>query len=528
MRRRAPDAPSDGAYLDRLATSALNGERVDVKALARAAKGFVEEQSAGRLPPHDLDAEAAVLSACILDREALDRVIELLKGEHFYSDANRLIYDAIATLALGGAPVDIVTVRAHLITQNTLQKAGGSAYLAQIVDATPAIANVFAHAALIYELYRRRSMIALAHTIANEGYRDPAAALEAARVEPGEQVEQTWLEHCATRVQALTSAVTVAPVVMISHSITKAMRTVENVEGRRGEVLGYTTGIAGLDRELGGLMPSDVTLIGAKKTTDGQVTTTSAGKSAFISSVAVHLASTGYRFLKEENGAQVEVHEKIGVVIFGMEMTHEQYAMRMICNCARVDGALLRQGGYIDPTTGRLYPDIAERLQQASDFLKTLPIVFETEGGISPSRLRARIVAVRNELATKHGARLGMVMIDSVGLMATARALRDDNREKELNRIGRSLRLLSTDKRLPGIHYMAVTQIQPDGRPKDCPSLADHAVNQLTLELDDDTEETVIPGIIRIRKQRDGRHGVRVPIWFHKTHGAFSDYRKEG
>ena len=97
---------------------------------------------AGRIPPHDLDAEAAVLSAILLERDALDKCSRCCKPEHFYSDANRRIYEVAVELPSQGTPIDIVSVAGMLRDRERLAQVGGSAYLAQLVDATPSVAHV--------------------------------------------------------------------------------------------------------------------------------------------------------------------------------------------------------------------------------------------------------------------------------------------------------------------------------------------------------------------------------------------------
>src|SRR5580698_4593920 len=103
----------------------------------------------GRVPPHDLDAEAAVLSAVLLSRDALDRVLEILKPEHFYSDANGRIYEAALALASAGKPVDHVQIASYLRDRERLAQVGGPSYIAQLADATPAVAHVGAHAQVV-------------------------------------------------------------------------------------------------------------------------------------------------------------------------------------------------------------------------------------------------------------------------------------------------------------------------------------------------------------------------------------------
>src|SRR5262245_47471091 len=127
---------------------------------------------AGRVPPHDLDAEAAVLSAILLAREALDRVLEILKPEHFYSDANGRIFDAMTQLAIAGTPIDIVSVASYLRDRERLAQVGGASYLAQLADATPAVAHVGAHAQVVHEKWRLRALIATCQRVAAEGYGD--------------------------------------------------------------------------------------------------------------------------------------------------------------------------------------------------------------------------------------------------------------------------------------------------------------------------------------------------------------------
>src|SRR6187431_1632727 len=130
------------------------------------------EPMPGRVPPSDLDAEAAVLSATLLDSEAFDTVQEILQPLHFYADANRRIFEAILDLQSASRPVDIVSVAGWLRDRGRLDQVGGTPYLAQLVDATPAVAHVEEHARVIREKWRLRSLIATCQRFAAEGYGD--------------------------------------------------------------------------------------------------------------------------------------------------------------------------------------------------------------------------------------------------------------------------------------------------------------------------------------------------------------------
>ena len=124
----------------------------------------------GRVPPHDLDAEGAVLSAVLLTAEAFDRVQEALAPEHFYAEAHRRIFEAVLDLHGAGKQVDLVTVAAWLRDRERIAQVGGMEYLAQLSDATPAVAHVEAHARIIREKWRMRQLIATCQRVAAEGY----------------------------------------------------------------------------------------------------------------------------------------------------------------------------------------------------------------------------------------------------------------------------------------------------------------------------------------------------------------------
>src|SRR5690606_16568657 len=125
-----------------------------------------------RVPPHDLDAEAAVLSALLLDRDALDRVIDVLKPEHFYAEAHRRIYEAAVDLSSKGMPVDIVSVAGWLRDRDRLAQVGGAAYLGQLVDAVPAVAHLPVYARMVREKWRVRQLISTCQRVAAEAYGD--------------------------------------------------------------------------------------------------------------------------------------------------------------------------------------------------------------------------------------------------------------------------------------------------------------------------------------------------------------------
>jgi len=132
-------------------------------------QGGVEVDS-GKLPPHDLQAEAAVLSGIILDPSALARVADLLRPEMFYSGQHALLFGACAKLREAGQPTDVLTVESYLDARKRLPQAGGRGFLAEVLEASPAIANIVAHAEVVHSAWRARELIGAARRVLAEGY----------------------------------------------------------------------------------------------------------------------------------------------------------------------------------------------------------------------------------------------------------------------------------------------------------------------------------------------------------------------
>ena len=166
---------------------------------------------AGRVPPNDLDAERAVLAAVLLDSSALAKVRPLLDDAAWFNPAHRDIWRAVRGVADAGQPVDVITVKGRLSELNWLERVGGSRYFGDLVDATPAVANVEAHARIVVEKGRLRRLIEACHETAAVGY--TAADVDALRAELLRRVEGDGPTDNATRwITAADMAVPLPPV----------------------------------------------------------------------------------------------------------------------------------------------------------------------------------------------------------------------------------------------------------------------------------------------------------------------------
>ena len=207
----------------------------------------------GRVPPGDLDAEAAVLSACLLDQSALDRVQAILQPKHFYADANRRIYEAIIDLATSGKPIDIVSVASWLREREKLQQVGGSPYLAQISDATPATAHVEHHAQTIVDRWSVRQVIYACQCTATEGYGDIGLVTD-------------WLQEVDARMYAVTRRDTQSSnVAILGVAASEETERIRERKASGGKVVrGITTGMPTLDARIGNLQRGNKYTIGAR------------------------------------------------------------------------------------------------------------------------------------------------------------------------------------------------------------------------------------------------------------------------
>lgn len=204
-------------------------------------------------PPSDLDCESAVLSACLHERKAYDQVQSFLQSKHFYADANRLIYQSISELLDSGKAADVVTVAALLRDRKQIQKIGGSPYLAQIADATPAVAHVEEHARVIVSKWHVRQVIATCQSIAIEGHGDIGAVTD-------------WMQEVDARVYAATRANDNSEnVALLGTAAAEETERIRERKANKGVLFtGITTGLPTLDARIGGLIRKNKYTIAAR------------------------------------------------------------------------------------------------------------------------------------------------------------------------------------------------------------------------------------------------------------------------
>jgi replicative DNA helicase len=372
--------------------------------------------SGGRVPPHDLDAEAAVLSAVMLAQEAFDRVAEFLRPEHFYSGANQRVFEAVLALQSESHPVDVITVAGWLRDKGLLQQIGGTAYLAQLTDAIPTIAHVEAHGKVVREKWRLRRVIATCQDFAAVGYGDTGDV-------------QGFIDQAEQAIFDLARTPEASSVVSLKHAIHGAFGLLSEAAKRGGGITGFATGFHDLDKMTAGLHPGDLYIVAARP---------GMGKTSFVLNLAAQLAEP--RRVVLEGSTTPAAALGTGVVVFSLEMPREQLASRLLASDASVDVSKLR--------SGNIGKEDWINLTESASKLGHLPLWLDDTPAIGLLDLRARVRRLQAEVSRRSSdgpkaEKLGLVVIDYLQLMSGRQGAQ--SREQEISELSRGLKQLAKE-----------------------------------------------------------------------------------
>lgn len=371
--------------------------------------------SEGRLPPQDLDAEAAVLSAMLLSADAFDEVQDILQPTHFYADANRFIYEAVLELGRSNQPIDWVSVASWLRQRGRLEQIGGTPYLAQLTDSTPAVAHVASHALTVRETARLRQLIATCQKFAAEGYGDCDDV-------------QDFIDRAEQSIFDISRVTRGNSVMPIRDALHKAFELLSEAAKRGEAITGMPSGFTDLDKRCAGLHPGDLYIVAGRP---------GMGKTSFVLNLAVKVAQP--RITTDGMGGEEE-RLGYGVAFFSLEMPKEQLASRMLASEARVDVSKIR--------SGQIMAEDWNRLTDAAATLGRTPIWLDDTPAISLMDLRSKIRRLKAEVARNRGdgaraEKLGVVIIDYLQLMSGRKDA--GSREQEISEISRGLKQLAKE-----------------------------------------------------------------------------------
>lgn len=362
--------------------------------------------------PHDSDAEQAVLSSILMDKDAASEAFEMLKADDFYSPNNKAVYEAAFQLYTKGEPIDVVTVKNQLEENGVFTEIGGVETLANIASAVGSSVNVKSYAKIVEEKSVLRRLIKLTNDISEKCYKSSDDINNI--LEDAEKGIFNVMQNRNT--DSFSSIIDVAY---------DTFSNIEKIYNSTEKITGIATGFTDFDNKTAGLQKSDLILIAARP---------SMGKTAFVLNVAQHAA----------------VKDHVPVAIFSLEMSKEQLVNRMLCAQAMVDAQKVR--------TGELNSEDWSKLVEGMGVLSEAPIFIDDTPGITAMEIRAKCRRLKLEKG------LGLVVIDYLQLMSGSG--KSDSRQQEISEISRSLKAIAREIEAPVI---ALSQLS-----RACEARSDH------------------------------------------------------
>jgi replicative DNA helicase len=329
-----------------------------------ASDGSDAGAAVGRIPPHDLEAEKAVLSALLIDNAAIHSVLNEVAPDDFYHPSHQAIYKAMLALQDENEPVDLHTLSDYLNAAKRLDRVGGLVFLSELADYEATAANVVHHAKIVRDKAVKRSLIRVSSEITEAAF------------EESDRADQL-LDFAESKIFELGQIEARSIFTPLEGGLHDAMDHVEALMHSSGELTGVATGFKDLDADTGGLQPGELVIIAARP---------SMGKTA----LALNLA----------RNAAVDHHKK--VAIFSLEMTKRSLVLRLLASEARVDLTSFRKG----------YGNAEDykKIQRAANRLADASIWMDDSGTITILEIKARCRRLKSE----HG--LDLVMLDYLQL----------------------------------------------------------------------------------------------------------------
>lgn len=353
----------------------------------------------GKLPPQAIDLEEAVLGALMIEKDALNSVIDILKAESFYKESHQRIYNAIITLFTNSEPIDLLTVTNQLRQLGELEMVGGAQYVTTLTTKINSAANIEYHARVVAQSAMKREMISVASKILQDAFEDTTDVFTLL-----DTVEQSLFKISESNIRKNYAD--------MSAIMTEALRELERRREQKDGLTGVPSGFTQLDRLTSGWQPTELIILAARP---------AMGKTAFVVSSLRNAA----------------VDFGMPVAIFSLEMSAVQLVNRMISAEAELDSEKLKKGN--------LAPHEWTQLHQRIDRLMRAPIYIDDTPALSILELRAKC----RRLKQQHD--IQMIVIDYLQLMQGDGGKGGGNREQEIASISRALKNLAKELNVPVI-----------------------------------------------------------------------------
>ncbi len=374
-----------------------------------------------RVPPHDLEAEIAVLGSMLLDPEAAGRVVSILKPTHFYRGPHADVFAVLTELYDANRAIDIVLLREDLQKRGILEKVGGAGFLSRILASVPTAANAEHYARIVKENGLRRAVITAANEIEKQAYE---GALDGGDL----------VDFAETQFFEMDGRSSGGEATHIRDVLTETFQKIDAMQGQEGRITGVPTGFYDLDDMTSGLQPGELIVVAGRP---------SMGKTTFCLNVVEHAATM----------------EGKAVAIFSLEMSKHSLVQNMLCSRARVDAHKLRRGFLADEDWSKI--------SQAVGKLSESKILIDDTPGLSPLLLRAKARRLKAQYD------IAMIVIDYLQLMEVPNMGKGDpSRQAEISFISRSIKGLARELSIP---IIALSQLNRgvDSREDHRPRMSD-------------------------------------------------------
>ena len=440
-----------------------------------------DNQSLGKVPPHSLEAEEALLGSALLSRDAVSRLMEEVRPADFYSPSNQTVYEAMKGLFDTGKPIDTVTVSELIFKDSKNSTSINASYIARLVDNVPSSANFERYIEIVLEHSHRRKLL------------KASGRIELLAMAMDKEIHSVLDEAEQTIFTASDDAIGDG-LVGVTDVLEGAIERIEEIENRGTGLSGLPTYFTDLDNYLSGLQEGNLAVIASRP---------SMGKSSLALNIGTNVAKEG----------------KV-VAFFSLEMTKEELVQRVLFSEAKVTSG--------DARKGQLGPEKWSRVVDAASKVNNLTLYFDDAPVITVTDIRAK------SRRLKSAKNLDLIIVDYLQLMQSSSG---DNRQQEIAEISRNLKNLARELKVP---ILALSQLNraAEAREDKRPRLGDlresGAIEQdadivMMLYRDDYYNPgTDVPGVaeVNIVKNRSGMTG-KVELFFSKEFTQFSNYSRQ-
>lgn len=371
-----------------------------------------------KVPPQNPQAEASLIGALLMDKDAIIKIADIVHSEDFYVEKNGLIFDAIIKLFEKREPLDVVTLSEELEKQGILKDIGGGSYLTDLVNGVPSASHVVQYAQIVAQKATLRRLIEAASQINSMAYNE-------------EDQLDSLLDNAERTLFDVSQKHLRQNFISIKDVLAESFDRLDSLHKDKDSIRGIPTGFNGIDNVLAGLQKSDLIILAARP---------SMGKTSLALNIAQNVATK----------------QGVPVGIFSLEMSKEQLIDRLLASEAGIDSWKLR--------TGNLEDKDFEKINKAMGVLAEAPLYIDDSAMANVMEMRTKA----RRLQSEHD--LGLIVIDYLQLMSGRAG--SDNRVQEISEISRGLKGLARELNVPVIALSQLSRSVEQRNPK-IPQLSD-------------------------------------------------------